>query len=61
MKIPVDKQRVELDEIKARQKARKQAGKPAKVTNEILYEIQMDIMENQARIENKLNELLARR
>lgn len=57
MKIPVDSQRVELEEIKARQKARKGSGKPAKVTMEILYEMQMDILENQARQENWIKEL----
>jgi len=41
--------REELDEIKARQKARKQAGIPPKVTMEMLYEMQLDILENQAR------------
>lgn len=60
MRIPVDKMRVELDEIKTRQKARKQSGKPAKVTNEMLYEMQSDILENQARLENLLRELLAK-
>lgn len=60
MKILIDKMRVELDEIKARQKARKQAGTPAKVTIEMLYEMQMDILENQARQENMLKEMLGK-
>lgn len=50
----------ELDAIKARQKARKEAGTPAKVTPEMLYEQNMDILENQARQENLLRELLSR-
>lgn len=57
---PVNPINEELRQIKARQKARKQAGKPAKVTNEMLYEMQLDILENQARQENMLRALLAR-
>lgn len=56
-----DPMRQELDVIKARQRARKEAGTPAKVTPEMLYEQNMDILENQARQENMLRELLARR
>lgn len=61
MKIPIDKMRVELDEIKNRQKVRKQAGKPVKVSNETIYEMLSDILENQARQENMLRELLKQR
>jgi len=60
VRIPADKMREELDEIKARQKARKQAGIPPKVTMEMLYEMQLDILENQARQENMLRALLSR-
>lgn len=58
--IPADPAAEELRQIKARQRARKKAGTPEKVTLEMLYEQNSDILENQARIENKLNELLAR-
>lgn len=51
---PVNQSAEELRQIKARQRARKQAGKPAKVSNETLYEMLSDILENQARIENIL-------
>ncbi len=56
--IPADPAAEELRQIKARQKARKKAGTPSKVTTEILYEMLSDILENQARIENKLKKLL---
>lgn len=59
--IPVDLKRLELDNIKARQKARKEAGTPKNVTLEMIYQAQIDILENQARQENMLWELLARR
>jgi hypothetical protein len=58
--VPADHMRVELDAIKDRQKDRKQAEAPEKVTNEMLYEMLFDVIENQARIENALNKLLAR-
>ncbi|MHB9004885.1 MAG: hypothetical protein ACYC6C_12655 [Coriobacteriia bacterium] len=58
MKIPVDPMRQELEAIKARQKARKEAGTPTKVTLEMLYQAQVDILENQARQENMLKEIL---
>ncbi|MCL5290301.1 MAG: hypothetical protein M1489_04610 [Firmicutes bacterium] len=44
----------ELKEIKTRQKARKKEGKPAKITNDMLYEMLSDVLENQARIMNYL-------
>lgn len=59
--ISTDPAAEELRQIKSRQKARKQAGKPTKVTLEMIYEQNSDILENQARIENKLNELLSKR
>lgn len=61
MRIPINKMRIEADEIKARQKARKETGVPSKVSLGEIYQMGMDILENQARIENKLNELLSRR
>ena len=48
----------ELKDIKERQQARKAAGTPKNVTPEIIYYVLIDILENQARLENKLNELL---
>lgn len=57
----VDPANEELRQIKARQKARKQAGIPAKVTNDMLYQVGLDILENQARQENMLKELLVNR
>lgn len=57
---PVNLMNEELRQIKARQKVRKQAGIPAKVTNEMIYQQNMDILENQARQENMLRELLAK-
>lgn len=55
--IPVDGKRVELDQIKQRQRARKADGMTQKVTNEALYQMGLDILENQARQENTLREL----
>jgi hypothetical protein len=52
---------IELRTIKSRQKARMEAGIPKNVTPEMIYQAQMDILENQARQENLLRELLARR
>lgn len=57
MKIPVNQMRIEAEQIKTRQKTRKAAGVPKNVTPEMLYEMLFDILENQARIENKLNRL----
>lgn len=57
---PVDPMNEELRQIKARQKARKQAGTPAKVTNEMIYQMSLDILENQSRQENMLRELLVK-
>jgi len=51
--IPTDQKRLELDEIKKRQKQRKQ-NKPSKITNDMIYEILSDVLENQARIMNFL-------
>jgi len=56
--IPADPHRVALDEIKVRQRTRKESGIPKTVTLEILYQAQMDILENQARIENRQLEIL---
>lgn len=55
--IPADPANEELRQIKARQKARKDAGTPAKITLEMIYEQNIDILENQARIENRLTRL----
>lgn len=54
---PADPKRLELEQIKQRQKQRKQEGKPAKVANDILYEMLSDVLENQARFENMLKKL----
>jgi hypothetical protein len=51
--VPAKPMRVELDAIKARQKERK-AKKPEKITNDLLYEMLSDVLENQARIMNFL-------
>lgn len=56
-KIPIDPFKQEHREIKARQRDRKTKGKPGKVSNEMLYEMLSDILENQARIENMLNKI----
>lgn len=56
-----DPQRQELDAIKARQKARKEAGVPAQVTNKELYQMLSDILENQAKIENRLMKIMPQR
>lgn len=58
--IPADPQRIALDEIKARQRARKEAGTPKNLTTEMIYQAQLDILENQARQENMLRELLVK-
>ncbi|GBF34157.1 hypothetical protein DCCM_3269 [Desulfocucumis palustris] len=49
--------RVELEQIKQRQVQRKQEGKPSKITNDMIYEMLSDVLENQARIENMLRKL----
>ena len=64
MKITIEKtkeqlSKEELKQIKQRQTERKD-NKPSKVGNEELWQMGSDILENQARIENKLNELLSR-
>lgn len=51
--VPANPMRVELDEIKKRQKERK-TKKPEKVTNELIYNMLSDVLENQARIMNFL-------
>jgi hypothetical protein len=59
--VPVDKMRVELEEIKQRQLDRKNnLVDNKKITNQMLYHMLYDILENQARLENKLNELSKR-
>jgi hypothetical protein len=59
--IPADQQRIALDEIKARQRVRKDAGTPKNLSLKDIYQAQLDILENQARQENMLREILARR
>lgn len=61
MIIKKSQEEILSEEIKSRQLARKQAGIPKNVTPEMIYQAQMDIIENQARQENLLRELLARR
>ena len=51
--VPANPMRIELDQIKKRQKERK-TKKPEKITNELLYEMLSDVLENQARIMNYL-------
>lgn len=58
--IEADPMRLELEAIKKRQQARKEAGTPKNVTPEMIYQAQIDILENQAIQENLLRELLAR-
>jgi hypothetical protein len=58
--IPADPKRLELEAIKERQRQRKANGKPSKVTNEILYEMLIDVLENQARHEDWIRELMKR-
>lgn len=58
IRISANPKRLELEAIKQRQRKRKAAGKPSKVTNEILYEMLMDVLENQARHEDWLKELM---
>jgi hypothetical protein len=60
--IPADPARVELDQIKERQLDRKSIVS-AGIGNqgyEALYQMLYDIIENQARTENKLNKLLGK-
>lgn len=47
----------EFKEIKERQQARKVAGVAKNVTSEMIYQILIDILENQIRMDDKLNEL----
>lgn len=54
--IPANPQRMVAEEISQRQKKRKENGKPREITNEILYELLMDIMEKQELLEQKLNQ-----
>lgn len=58
--IPADPKRLGLEAIKERQRQRKANGKPSKVTNEILYEMLIDVLENQARHEDWIRELMKR-
>ena len=51
--IPIDHKRLELEQIKQRQRERKQ-NKPVKTTNEQLFDMLSDVLENQARIINFL-------
>jgi len=55
--IPVDNMRLELNQIKLRQKERK-LNDTIKPTNKDIYEMLIDVLENQARIENMLNKLI---
>lgn len=50
-------QLVELEQIKQRQKERKQKGLPKNVTLEYVAQMLSDVLENQARTENILREL----
>ena len=52
--IQPDPMQEELRIIKQRQQQRKEQGIPAKATNEMLYEMLSDVLENQARIMNYL-------
>jgi len=56
--IPIDNMRVELEEIKTRQKQRKQNDEFIKPTNKDIYNMLLDVLENQARIENMLKLLI---
>ena len=57
--IPLNPKKQELREIKARQVDRKN-NKPDKVTDDLIYQMLADILENQARFENALNEIIAK-
>lgn len=59
--IPVNPANEELRQIKARQKARQKIGKPQKVSLDDVYQMLSDVLENQARQENMLRELIARK
>lgn len=52
--IKPDQATEEWKAIKQRQRLRKEQGTPMKVTNEMLYEMLSDILENQARLMNYL-------
>lgn len=54
-KIPANPATTELKDIKKRQLERKTEGKPAEITNEVLYDMLFDVLENLARVENALN------
>jgi len=58
--IQTDSAAEELRQIKFRQKARMEAGIPKNIDIKDIYQMNLDILENQARIENMLRELLAR-
>lgn len=53
--IPADPKRLKAEEIKARHQLRRNQIKPDKVTNEMLYELLMDLMEKQDVLENRLS------
>lgn len=55
--IPANPETIKSNEIKGRQKKRKENTKPEKVTNEMIYEMLMDIMDKQEILENKLKNL----
>lgn len=55
-----DPARLEAEAIAARQRARKLAGTPGQVSDRELYQMLFDILENQSRLERKLDKLLAK-
>lgn len=59
-KKPVDPANEELRQIKAQQKARRQSP-PKNPSLSDIYSMLSDVLENQARNENMLRELLARK
>lgn len=58
--IPADPMRVELEQIKQRQRNRKTNGIPKDPSNEYLAQMLSDVLENLARVENQLNAIIAK-
>lgn len=57
-KIPIDQLRVNVEAVKTRQKERMKTGKPQNISLNNIYQMLFDVLENQAQLENKINQLL---
>lgn len=47
----------EIVEVKRRQRERRSTGRPKRITNEMLYDMLSDVLENQAYLENEIRKL----